>query len=872
MSRKGAEGHTPLIAQFLEIKSRYPEAILFFRVGDFYEMFFDDAKIAAQELQIALTSRGRDPEGNPIPLAGVPYHSYHSYLATLLKRGYRVALCEQTSDPKTSKGLVDREVVRVFTPGTVVEDGLLEGREPNHLVAVHVEGGEWCMCWCDVSTGETGVFVSSSSDAVQRLSEELARLHPAELLTTMERGSCPELEKALDSCGLGDAARHWGLRLPHNARSIPLRHFGELHPRMEESQAVLKTLGLLLSYIGSTYGEELDHLEKPKLCLPEHMMKLDPATIRNLELTETIVSRSREGSLLWLLDSCSTTMGSRMLKHWMLHPLIDRKTIEQRLDRVERLTGRPVERNELKRLLRRVYDLPRICSRIASQRANARDLAALAASAEAFPAIKETLEEIGLEELSDAIIPSHPLLEETAKAIVESPPDSITEGGIIRGGYDRKLDELRSMAKDAKTWIARFEEKERERTGIKSLKVRFNKVFGYYIEVTRPNLHLVPAEYKRKQTIATGERFVTPYLQEKERELLSAEEKSRRMEYELFCDLRARLKKLIPMLQHVGAVLAEIDVLASLAEVSDERGYTRPVFTDEDLLEIEGGRHPVIEARMPKGSFVPNDLHLDAKSARIVILTGPNMSGKSTYLRQTALICLMAQMGCFVPASRCTLSPLDNIFTRVGASDDIGRGQSTFMVEMHETAYILRNVTSRSLVLLDEIGRGTSTYDGVSIAWAIVHHLATVPSRRAKVLFATHYHELTELAQLYEGVVNRCVSVKEQGDEVIFLHRIKEGAADKSYGIHVARLAGFPESVLDKAREVLFELEKKENADLERHKSGTQLQLFMPIEERSEVEEKLLSLDPDNLTPLQALNILAKLRRTVEEKKRKTTK
>ena len=843
---------TPLLEQYHRIKNRHRDCILFFRLGDFYEMFYDDAVTASRELDLVLTSRDKDSE-SPVPLAGVPYHAYKGYAARLLKKGYKVAICEQMSDPKLTRGLVDRQVTSVLTPGTLLDESYL-GDTPGHnyLAALSTNGELWALAYADYSTGD---LAATSVRDPERLYEELLRLSPAELLAEPELKGARLIERLVQA-----------LALP--AGALNFRSF----PRKEPADPAGLALAGVTAYLEETQGRSAAHMKVPRLYRLEEYLGIDPATIRNLELVQSMRTGEVLGSLLWALDRTVTSPGRRLLREWLLHPLLDRLAIVSRQERIEQLLRSVHCRKELRAGLRAIADVPRLLARISSRQASPRDLSALGRSVEAFPALRRLLEEAGLVELSSRIGDFSALASELARWLVDDPPAAATEGGIIRQGVDAALDDLRGLFTGAKGYIAQLEERERQRTGIKSLKIRYNRVTGYYIEVTRANLAAVPEDYRRKSTLATGERFVTDELKVKETEILTAEERARNLEYELFCKLRDSLDAYRSRLQQAAGALAEADVFASLAEVAELYRYVKPEFADEPVLELVDGRHPVVERVLTGEPFVPNSLSMQPEESRTLILTGPNMAGKSTYLRQVAQLVILAQLGSYVPARSLRLGVVDKVFTRVGASDNLVYGESTFMVEMKETSYILRNATPRSLVILDEVGRGTATYDGLSLAWAIVEYLHTTPALAPKTLFATHYHELTELANLLPGIVNGCVMVEEVGDDIIFLHRIARGSADKSYGIQVARLAGLPALVIERAKTILFELSVDEERDIERKRLAlskrqrhvedpVQLRLF--VQDPSPVIEELRRLDVERVTPLEALNLLARYKSMV---------
>ena len=833
---------TPMLQQYLRAKDEHPDALLFFRLGDFYELFFDDAERAARLLDLTLTTRSKKDE-EQIPMCGVPHHSVQPYIARLLGAGLKVAICEQMEDPSHAKGIVAREVIRVLTPGTVTEEDWLDPRRPNYLAAICRDGSGYALAFAELSTGETAIV--AAADAAQ-VAAELARFAPAEILL-------PAGEEELE--------RLVGARPVAISRLDPA-HFNGSGDDPERA-SLEPAYRALLWYLRQTHRASLDHLRTPQLQTAR--LVLDETSQRNLELLQT--SRGeRRGSLLWVLDATATAMGSRTLRAWMLAPLTDLAQIGARLDAVETLLEKPTWREQLREELAAVGDLERLVSRLASGRVGPRDLLAVAAALERVDRIGPLLAGDAralLHECAaglDSLPATRALI---ARAIADDPPALARVGGAIRSAYNADVDELRELARSGKSGIGELEAAERRRTGIASLKVRYNQVFGYYIEVTKANLHLVPADFRRKQTVAGAERFVTPALEEYERKVLGAEDRLRALEAQLFDELVREVAAQQRLLAATATALAQIDVLAALATVAERRRYSRPRLTQAHGVDIRDGRHPVIEAVLESGSFVPNDCRLDPQGQQILVLTGPNMAGKSTYLRQVALITLMAQMGSFVPASSAEIGIVDRVFTRVGAADNLAGGESTFMVEMRETSQILENLTPRSLVVLDEIGRGTSTFDGISIAWAVGEYLHDHPELRALVLFATHYHELTDLARTKPRVANASVAVREWKGEVIFLRRIVPQPASRSYGIEVAKLAGVPGSVIERAREILHNLERGELTDAgqprlaEHGPAGGQLPLFSAAPDP--VRAELAGLDVDRMTPLEALTALHQL-------------
>jgi DNA mismatch repair protein MutS len=844
--------------QYLEIKRYYPDTILLFRLGDFYETFDDDARLVAQVCDVVLTSR---PVGNDqrVPLAGVPYHALDTYLAKLIAAGYKVAICEQMADT-AAKGLMPREVVRIVTPGTVVEPELLSERRNNYLAALILAGTGAGLAFADITTGEFAAAQFSGDDVTQIIVEEMERLKPAELLLPAgaELPDRPELAQLT-------LTRYERWRFDEQtARQALLDHFGVATLAgfgCDGLPLAVQAAGALLQYLAETQKRALTQLTSLRTYALGEFMLLDPATRRNLELLETMRKREVEGSLLGVLDHTRTPMGARLLRVWIGQPLLERDKIERRLDRVEQLFGAGVLRAELRQTLPRIGDLERLTNRIVAGLARPRDLAALRRGLEAIPHIRALLAEAGasLAELSAGLDACEDIAALIAAAISEDPPAALSQVGVIRRGFSAELDELWDASQHAREWIAGLEAAERQRTGIKSLKVGYNKIFGYYVEVTNPNLGLVPADYIRKQTVANAERFVTPQLKEYEALLAHSEERILELESALFGQVCQQIGAAAGRILQTARRLAELDVYAALAEAASLNRYVRPIIAEDDILDIKAGRHPVVETALRREPFTPNDLYLSPEQ-QIIVLTGPNMSGKSTYLRQTALIVLMAQIGSFVPADSARIGLVDRIFTRIGAQDELTAGQSTFMVEMVETANILHHATPRSLLILDEIGRGTSTYDGISIAWAVVEYLHNHPRCRAKTLFATHYHELIELAELLPHVRNYNVAVTENGDQVVFQHRIVPGGADRSYGIHVAQLAGLPRAVVHRAQEILEKLEENAARQPARPTPAAvqQLPLFALTDP---LVEELRSLDITAMTPLEAINKLFELQK-----------
>jgi DNA mismatch repair protein MutS len=863
----GVKELTPAMRQYAEMKARYPDCILFFRMGDFYEMFFEDALAAAPALEITLTSRNKNSQ-DAIPLCGVPYHAASGYIAKLIEKGFKVAVCEQTEDPKLAKGVVKRDVVRVVTPGLILDAENLEAKENNYLAALFVQGGAFGLASVDISTGEFQLTESPErefflAEAAGREIRELllpADLDDAELIRTVSGDSERCLVNRLPAERFSPAA----------ARELLAERFSPealAQAAMEDHPAAAGAAGAVLAYMAETQKDGLSHIHTLSWRESGAHLILDEIAKRNLELFQTIAERRKVGSLFHVLDQTLTAMGGRRLRAWLSHPLRDPLRIRERLAAVSELKEGHLLRESLRSALKSVSDLERLGSRIAMGLANGRDLTALGASLAVLPGLRANLagcEAPLLERIHGAIDELADLRELIARAIAADPPLTLREGGVIREGYDPELDDLIAVMRDGRRWIAALEREERERTGIPSLKIRYNGVFGYYFEVTKANAALVPPEYVRKQTLVNAERYINEALKGYEEKILHAQERRQAREYELFTAIRERIGGEIRRIQATAARIAALDALASLAEVAERNNYCRPAIDAEETIEIKDGRHPVVERVLGKEGFVPNDLTLDREKNRFLIITGPNMAGKSTYIRQVALIVIMAQMGGFVPAAAARIGVVDRIFTRIGAADSLARGQSTFMVEMTEVANILRHAGRRSLVILDEVGRGTSTFDGLSIAWAVAEYLHDDPRLGTRTLFATHYHELTELAVTKGGVRNFNIAVREWGERIIFLRKIMEGGTNRSYGIQVARIAGVPDEVLVRAREILRNLEKGELDEvgmpkIARGKRGAapapnQLSLF--ADERETILRELRGTDPLNLTPLEALRRL----------------
>ncbi|MDR0851111.1 MAG: DNA mismatch repair protein MutS [Clostridiales Family XIII bacterium] len=876
-----AIGVTPMMQQYLDIKKQYADSILFFRLGDFYEMFWDDALLASGLLEITLTKKNCGIGTEKAPMCGVPFHSADSYIAKLVSLGHKVAICEQVEDPALAKDLVKRDVVRIVTPGTVTGESMLNAQENSYLASIYRYGQdgragseqEIGLAWCDITTGELAAAVISGTGMKSKLSSELSRIGAKEILINEIDDPAFETEireqtdvylSALPDTYYDEKRGKRAVLALSGASS--LKGLGT-----EEDGCIANALFGLFAYLEETQKQPLHHLKSLEIhSISDHMM-LDKSSIRNLELTETIYDRQVKGSLLGVLDRTRTAMGGRLIKKWLRMPLIAVPEVARRLDAVDVLVGDLLMRNNIREHLKSVYDLERLAGRVSYGIANGRDLIALKNSVSVIPELRRELSDAPEDSLlaeiladTDDLSDVRELIEE---AIVEDPPFTIREGGVIRRGYSEELDALKDGILDGQQWIASLEGRERERTGIKNLKVGFNRVFGYYIDITNGNKSLVPDDYIRKQTLVNSERYITPDLKEAESRVLGAEAKINQTEYDLFNALRIRLQAYIPLIQQTSAALAALDVLASFAEISEKNGYVKPVVTEGDVIRIVKGRHPVIEENLTDRRFVPNDVYIDRDSGSLLLITGPNMAGKSTYMRMTALIVLMAQAGCFVPAEDALIGACDRLYTRIGASDNLAKGESTFYVEMSELAYILNTASDKSLVILDEIGRGTSTYDGLAIAWAVCEYLCT-GSKRIRTLFATHYHELTVLEGKLPGLKNLNTDISEEGGEIVFLHRIKAGSSNRSYGIHVAKLAGVPATLLCSAEEklALLENERKEiEIDYERHDEHAPKQISLFDFAPNPVITRLKALNLLDITPSQAFSILEDLKTAAEK-------
>lgn len=877
---------TPMMQQYLQTKEEYPDCILFYRLGDFYEMFFDDAITASKELEITLTGKNCGLEERA-PMCGVPYHAVDSYLNRLVSKGYKVAICEQMEDPKLAKGIVKRDVIRIVTPGTNLDMQALDETKNNYIMSIVYIADRFGLSVADVTTGEYMVTEIESSG---KMMDELTKFMPSEIICNeafyMSGMNLDDLKNrlgitiySLDAWYFDDALCRKTLMEHFQVKS--LQGLG-----LEDYDCGMIAAGALLKYLEETQKNSLSHLSRLTTYTTGNYMVLDSSTRRNLELVETLREKQKRGSLLWVLDKTKTAMGARTLRKYVEQPLIDKASIKKRQDAIEELKNNAICREEIREYLGPVYDLERLVGKITYQSANPRDLIAFQSSLSMLPPIKCILEDMQSELLKE-IYGEMDTLEELCtlvkEAIMEDPPLAMKEGGIIREGYNEEVDRLRRAKSDGKGWLAELEAKEREKTGIKNLRIRYNKVFGYYLEVTNSFKNLVPDYYVRKQTLANAERYIIPELKELEDTILGAEDRLCALEYELYCEVRNKIAGEILRIQTTAKAIAKLDVIASLALIAERNNYVRPKINEKGVIDIKDGRHPVVEKMIPNDMFICNDTYLDDKKNRISIITGPNMAGKSTYMRQTALIVLMAQIGSFVPASSANIGLVDRIFTRVGASDDLASGQSTFMVEMNEVANILRNATSKSLLILDEIGRGTSTFDGLSIAWAVVEHISNSKLLGAKTLFATHYHELTELEGKIDNVNNYCIAVKEKGDDIVFLRKIVKGGADKSYGIQVAKLAGVPDSVINRAKEIVEELV---NADItarvkeiavqgENQKKKpqkkldevdlAQFSLFDTVKD-DDVLKELKELDISHMTPIDAMNKLYQLQNKLKNR------
>lgn len=851
-----------MMKQYFKIKEQNKDSILFFRLGDFYEMFYDDAKIASKELELTLT--GRDcGQAERAPMCGVPFHSCEGYIARLVAKGYKVAICEQTEDPATAKGLVKRDIIRVITPGTVMESSMLDEGRNNYICCMFSDSKKIGLCFCDISTGELYATEISGSDSVNSLTSQLASYNPREILIggdIVKIKSLPAFIKSKLSAGV-EMLRDESFDNKVCAEIVKAQ-FGEEMQCISDSQVLISAIGALINYLKETQKNGLERINKIELYSDKQFMNLDYNTQRNLELTATMLNKEKRGSLLWVLDKTKTAMGKRLIRSWLEHPLLNVSAINNRQSAVEELVNNNMLRLDIMDALSGIFDIERLMTRIVYGSANGRELRSLAAALQKLPQLSELVADCSAKYLKK-VYKEIDLLEDIYNlidsAIVEEPPFSVREGGMIKKGYNPDLDILLTDMNDSKGILARIEAEQREKTGIPKLRVGYNKVFGYYIEVTNSYKDLVPETYIRKQTLTNCERYITQDLKDIEGRILGAKDRSVAMEYTLFDNVRKTVANNLERIQKTAKAIAVLDVLVSLANVAADNRYVRPEVNLSTVIRLKDSRHPVVEALLNDTPFVPNDVYLDSAGERVAIITGPNMAGKSTYMRQVALIVLMAQMGSFVPASSATIGVVDSIFTRVGASDDLASGQSTFMVEMSEVANIVKSATSKSLLILDEIGRGTSTFDGMSIARAVLEYCADHKKLGAKTLFATHYHELTVMQDLLDGVKNYSIAVKKRGDDITFLRRIIPGGADDSFGIEVAKLAGLPNSIINRAKEILKELESGSNAPTVIKEKSEDMQMSL-ISNDNAVVERLSEVDLNTLTPIEAINLLYELK------------
>ena len=866
---KDIDKFSPMMQNYLKTKEDYKDCILFYRLGDFYEMFFDDAITASRELELTLTGKDCGQEERA-PMCGIPYHAAETYVARLISKGYKVAICEQLEDPKTAKGIVKRDVIRVVTPGTVIESNLLEEKKNNYIMAIYKNGIYFGMSVCDLSTGDFRMTQIRDTNNFAMLMDEISRYSPSEIVVNeLMFNSTEEIIKIKERFETYISKSN-GFSQNVNEikeRSRIVNEDDKEIEKLDDYILAITAANGLIAYLVDTQKNNLEYLNKILLYNTSKYMSLDINARRNLEITEKLRDKSKKGTLLWVLDKTSTSMGGRLLRRWLNDPLVDECHINRRLESVKELKEDIILRGDIVDSLKKVYDIERLASKISYGSANGRDLISLKNSTAQLPGIKTILSKAKSQMLKDLYGELDELQDIYAiidKAIVDEPPISVKEGGLIKLGYDEEIDRLKTATTDGKNWVLKLEAEEREKTGIKGLKVGFNKVFGYFIEVTKSNLSQVPDRYIRKQTLANCERYITEDLKRLENEILGAEEKVINLEYNAFVEIRDEIEKNVQRVQKSANIISILDVLASFATVADDMNYVIPTVDNSGIIDIKDGRHPVIEKIIGGSEFVPNDTYLDKGENRLSIITGPNMAGKSTYMRQVALITLMAQCGSFVPASYAKIGVVDKIFTRVGASDDLSMGQSTFMVEMMEVATILKEATQNSLVILDEIGRGTSTYDGLSIAWAVAEYISDKEKCGAKTLFATHYHELIQLEEKLEGVKNYSIAVKEKGEDIIFLRKIISGGTDESYGVHVAKLAGVPKAVTTRANEVLRSIERKNvlnEKKLEKeNKKETAGQLDMYNYKLAEIAHEIDKIDLNQLTPIDALNTLLKMK------------
>ena len=860
---------SPMMKHYIDIRKQYKDCLVFYRLGDFYELFFDDAITASRELEITLTGRdcGLDERA---PMCGVPFHAAENYISKLIEKGYKVAICEQLEDPAKAKGIVKRDVIRVVTPGTVIESNMLNEKENNYIMSIFKRGIYFGIAVCDVSTGDFFASEIKQTNNFNTLLDEIARYNPAELIVNnIFYNTEEEIKKIKERFNV------YITNLPENNFREDYKELENNYKILDDNETEIKDLSskifavvatnALLDYLNQTQKIKLEHINTIKLYNISKYMILDINARRHLEITEKMRDRNRKGTLLWVLDRTSTSMGGRLLKRWINNPLLNIEEINNRLNSVKELKDNIMLRDELQECLKKVYDIERLIGKISFGNANGRDMISLKNSLKQLPEIKQLLSNTNSEYLKtlyknlDTIDDVCELID---KSIIEEPPITIKEGGIIKLGYNEEIDRYKKASTEGKNWLINLEQEERNKTGIKNLKIGFNKVFGYFIEVTKSNLNQVPERFIRKQTLTNCERYITEELKNMEDEILGAQEKIVNLEYEVFLEIRDKIAKQIERIQQTASIIATLDVLISYAIVADDYNYVMPIVDNEGEIDIKAGRHPVIEKMLPRNEFVDNDTYLNLDKDRFSIITGPNMAGKSTYMRQVALITIMAQIGSFVPASYARIGIVDKIFTRVGASDDLGMGQSTFMVEMMEVADILKNATKNSLVILDEIGRGTSTYDGLSIAWSVVEYMANKDNIGCKTLFATHYHELTQLEEKLDGVKNYSIAVKEKGEDIIFLRKIIPEGTDESYGIHVAKLAGVPKPVIKRSNEILRTLEKKVNVNdsFANNKKSVEGQLDMYNYKLADIAHEIDKINVNELTPVDALNVIVKIK------------
>ncbi len=862
---------SPMMQHYLKIKEEYKDCLVLYRLGDFYELFFDDALTASRELEITLTGRDCGQE-NRAPMCGVPFHAAQNYIAKLITKGYKVAICEQLEDAKEAKGIVKRDVIRVVTPGTVIESNLLDDKQNNYIMSIFKQDIYFGISVCDISTGDFYATQIKETNNFTKLLDEIAKYMPAEIIVnSLMFATTEEIESIKERFNVY-ISKYEDNKFKDDINSIVNKYIllNDNDNKIENAQDILLTISSingLIEYLNDTQKVNLEHINKIKIYSTTKYMLLDISARRNLELTEKLRDKNKKGTLLWVLDKTVTAMGGRLLRRWINSPLVEVLEINERLNAVREFKEKIILRGDIREELKKVYDIERLVGKISYGNANARDLISLKNSLKQLPSIKNLIFNVdssmvkdlyqNLDELKD-------VTELIENSIIDDPPLTIKEGGIIKLGYDREVDKLKLATTEGKKWLVSLEAQEREKTGIKNLKISFNKVFGYYIEVTKSYLKQVPHRFIRKQTLANCERYITEELKTLEEQILGAEEKIISIEYNIFIKIRDQISSQIKRIQKTASIISKLDIISSLAEVAEDQNYVMPIVDNSGEIDIKEGRHPVIEKILPSGAFIQNDTYLDVNDNRFSIITGPNMAGKSTYMRQVALITLMAQIGSFVPANYAKIGVVDQIFTRVGASDDLSMGQSTFMVEMMEVATILKKATSNSLIILDEIGRGTSTYDGMSIAWAVADYISNKEKCGAKTLFATHYHELIKLEEGLSGVKNYYVAVKEKGEEIIFLRKILRGGIDESYGIHVAKLAGVPDSVILKAHQILKGIERKailstKTAEKENKKVSTG-QLDMYNYKLAELAHELDKINLNELTPINALNILVKMK------------